>query len=307
MAVLVAAESHGVLPAVTRALGAHLEDRRQPLHGGRDSIATALECARAKVANHAGFGLLLTHHAGRVMQGLAAAGIGGFLVKGPAFARRLYPDAALRTFTDVDILVPEARRNDVSPVMRELGFELFEFEDRRGKDYHEQKWLLPAETGVMVEIHSNIVHSPKLRGSMSIRHEDVLAAGGGDGAAPTALLLVAAAHASVGHQCDRLQHMVDVVQAARGAAGPIDQGCLAAVARQCGLTLAVAAALDLAARIFHDAAAAGLAGRLLPGRITRLPFRLLAPSLVLRAQSTARTRGSWRRKVFRQALRLGVA
>jgi hypothetical protein len=304
--VLIAAESHGVLPAVARALGALMHGGSEHSADDRDAIAASLERARAKVANHAGFGLLLSHHADKVVHRLQAAGIGGFLIKGAVFARRLYPDAALRTFTDVDILIPEAGRREAAKVMRDLGFELFELADRYGKDYHEQKWLLPKRPDVMVEIHSNLVHSPKLRGSMCIRLEDVLAAGGGDAGAPTALLLVAAAHASVGHQLDRLQHLVDVVQAARGAAGPVDRGCLARVAQQCGVTLAIAAALDLAARTFHDAAAADLARQLLPGSLNRLPFGLLTPGLVLRAQSEVRAHGSWRRKVFRQALRLGI-
>jgi hypothetical protein len=304
---LAAAEIHGVLPAVTRALGARLATGREPPSPGREAIAAALERARSKVAHQTGFGLLLLHHAGRVMESLGAAGVAAAVVKGASFGRHLYPDAALRTFTDVDVLVSEAKRHDAAEVMRGLGFELFEFEDRRGKDYHEQKWLLPEQPGVMIEVHSNLVHSPKLRGSMCVRYEDVLEAGDGDPNAPTALLFVAAAHAAIGHQFDRLQHLVDVVQAARGAAGPVDHGRLARVAGRNGVMLAIAAALDLAGRTFHDAAVAGLARRVVPGQLGRLPCRMLAPGLVLRAQSTARAHGSWRRKVFRQAMRLGVA
>jgi hypothetical protein len=305
---LAAAESHGVLPAAIHGVAALMSSGGpHQLNGCADAVVAALEKARTSLAHQAGFGLLLSHHATRVVHVLTAAGIEGTIVKGAVFARRLYPDASLRTFTDVDILLIEAKRADAEDAMRSLGFELSEFEDRRGRDYHEQKWLLAAQREVMIELHSNLVHSPKLRGSMGVRYEDVLEAGDGDAAAPTALLLVAAAHAAVGHQFDRLQHLVDIVQAARGAAGAVVPGRLAAVARRCGVTLAVTAALDLAARTFQDASAAELARRLTPGQVGRLPGKILTPGLVLRAQSKARARGSWRRKVFRQAMRLGFA
>jgi predicted RNA-binding Zn ribbon-like protein len=303
---LAAAESHGVLPAVVRALGALLKSRGHRTSGD-GHFAAALEAARLRLAYQTGFGMRLSHHAAKAMQAFAAAGVTGTIVKGAVFARRLYPDPSLRTFTDADILVPADHRDAAAAVMRELGFELFEFEDRRGKDYHEQKWLLRAQHNVMIEVHSNLVHSPKLRGGeggMSVRYEDVIAAGEGDANAPTALLLVAAAHAAVGHQFDRLQHLVDVVQAARGAAGAVDPRRLADVARQCGVALAVAAALDLAGRTFREATATELARLTMPGRLHRLPSLMLSPALVLRAQSKDRARGSWRRKLFRQALRI---
>jgi hypothetical protein len=303
---LAAAESHGVLPAVVRALGALLKSSGHRTSGDRD-VAAALEAAQLRLAYQTGFGMLLSHHAAKATQAFSAAGVAATIVKGAAFARRLYPDPSLRTFTDVDIVVREDQRDTAAAVMRGLGFELFKFEDRRGKDYHEQKWLLPGQRNVMIEVHSNLVHSPKLRGGeggISVRYEDVLAAGDGDSNAPTALLLVAAAHAAVGHQFDRLQHLVDVVQAARGAAGVVDQRRLANVSRRCGVALAIAAALDLAGRTFREAAATELARLMMPGRLYRLPCLMLSPGLVIRAQSKARARGSWRRKLFRQALRI---
>jgi hypothetical protein len=306
-ALLAAAERHGVLPAVTRALAARLEEHGECRLRDADTFSATLRTARRKVANQTGFGLLLSHHAGNVVRALSGADIAAAILKGASFARRLYPDAALRTFTDVDVLIPEARREDAARVMRNLGFELLEIEDRRGKDYQEQKWVLPMHRDVMIELHSNLVHSPKLRGAMSIRYEDVLAAGEGDSNAPTALLLVGAAHAAVGHQCDRLQHLVDIVQAVRGAAGAVDQERLARVARRCGAALAVAAAIDLGGRTINEPVATELARRVLPGRLGRLPGRILTPGLVLRAQSGTRARGSWRRKIFRQVLGAGVA
>ena len=297
-----AAESHGVLPAAVRSFGSLLASGRQL----GERVVAAFKAAQLRLTYQTGFGMQLSHYAGRAMEALSAAGVPGTIVKGAAFARCLYPNPSLRTFTDVDILVPEEKRDAAATVMRELAFELFELEDRRGRDYREQKWLLPGRHNVMIEVHSNLVHSPKLRGgegAMSIRYEDVLAAGDGDSNAPTALLLVAAAHAAVGHQFDRLQQLVDVVQAARGAAGAVDHRRLAEVSRRCGVVLAVAAALDLAGRTFSEPAATELARLTMPRPLHRLPCLMLSPRLVVRAQSKARGRGSWRRKLFRQALR----
>ena len=92
----------------------------------------------------------------------------------------------------------------------------------------------------MVEVHTNLVHSPKLRGGMSLRYEDVLEAGDGAVASPTALLLVASAHAAIGHQLDRLQHLVDILLAVRGVAGAVDFERLRKAAGRSGVLLAVA-------------------------------------------------------------------
>lgn len=302
-----AAARHGVLPAAIRglnALVAQARDNEAP-DAGLEAAGKVLKSARLKLAHQTGMQMKMAHHARRIMAAFALAGISGVVVKGAAFAERLYPDPTLRTFTDIDVLIAEADRQKVGDVMGPLGFELFEFEDRKGKDYHEQKWLLPPHNDIMIEVHSNLVHSPKLRGTMSVRYEDVLEAGGGDGNNATALLFVAAAHGAIGHQLDRLQHLVDVMQAARGAAGPVDAGRLARVSRKSGVTLAIAGALELTGKSFGEPRCTELARQLMPSKFARLPGQLLSPGLVVRGQSAARARGSWRRNLFRQALKMG--
>lgn len=306
--VLSAAAKHGVLPAAIRNLSGLIE-KEEPSHevsGSVDGEALrgALETVRLELAYQTGFQMMMSYHARRVMAGLAATQIPGAIVKGAAFAQWLYPEPSLRTYTDVDILIPAAYRHRTSEVMRPLGFELCEFEDRKGKEYHEQKWLLGGRQEVMIEVHSNLVHSPKLRGAMSIGYEDVCAAGDEDCNDATALLFVATTHGAIGHQLDRLQHLVDVMQAARGAAGPVDAARLARVSRRCGVTLAVAGALELAGKTFGEPRCLHLARQLLPSPIARLPGQLLSPELVVRGQSLIRGRGSWRRNLFRQALRI---
>ena len=297
-----AAERHGVLPAAIRGLSELIQASSS---AAARAVGAVVDTARLKLAYQTGSQMLMLHHARRVMAEFAKAELPGAIVKGAAFAQRLYPEASLRTFTDVDVLIPEAHRHRTGEIMRGLGFELSEFEDRKGKDYHEQKWLLAAQRDVMIEVHSNLVHSPKLRGTMSVVYEDVLDAGGGDCADATALLFVAAAHGAVGHQLDRLQHLVDVAQAARGAAGPVNADRLARISQRSGVTLAIVGALDLAGKTFGEPRCLELAKHLMPSAIARLPGRLLTPALVIHGQSEARARGSWRRNLFRQALRIG--
>src|SRR5262249_19049913 len=158
--------------------------------------------AREKVAVLTGMGLMLGHQATRVKRAFGDASIKGVVVKGAVAARRLYPEVSLRTFTDVDVLIRGSHRARAAEGMRGLGFELFTFADRVGRDYEEDKWLLGSDPKIMVEVHCNLVHSPKMRGALSLRYQDVLEAGDGDSAAPTALLLVAGAHAAIGHQFD---------------------------------------------------------------------------------------------------------
>lgn len=303
-----AADNHGVMPSLVRGLS-DLIEREAKRTGESETTAlkaarSELETARLQVAYQTGFQIKTLYHTRRVMAAFSASGIIGALVKGAAFAQRLYAEPSLRTFTDADILIPVEHRFEAAEIMRSLGFILSEFEDRKGKDYHEQKWLLPPRHDVMIEVHSNLVHSPKLRGSMSIGYEDVCAAGDGDCTDATALLFVAATHGAIGHQLDRLQHLVDVMQAARGVAGSIDEDRLARICERCGVTLAVAGALELAGKTFGEPRCINLARKLMPSPFSRLPGQLLSPGLVVRGQSQARGRGSWRRKLFRQALKI---
>ena len=114
-ALLEAASAHGVLPAVLRGLG-------QASRAAGGAGGTALATWRQRLAAQAGFGLLLSHHAARLLPALADAGIGATLVKGATFARRLYPDLGLRGFTDLDILVAQQDRATAGKVLGELGF-----------------------------------------------------------------------------------------------------------------------------------------------------------------------------------------
>jgi hypothetical protein len=95
------------------------------------------------------------------------------------------------------------------------------------------------------------------------------------------------------------------MQAARGRAGPVDEARLLQVGAQSGCLRAVAVALRVAGRVFSEVRCMELAERLMP-RANRLETLLVAPSVVLAAQSAAGRRVSWRRKIVRQLIRRPV-
>lgn len=51
-------------------------------------------------------GSVMRRHLGRLMGRLTAAGVRAAVVKGPDLADRIYPDPRMRTFTDLDLVVP---------------------------------------------------------------------------------------------------------------------------------------------------------------------------------------------------------
>jgi len=294
-ALLALAGLHGVLPAVLRGLA------RQP---EAPAYAETLRAGRERLALVTGFSMMLNHHAGLVVSVMRDAGIGGEIVKGATFARRIYSEPVLRSFTDIDLLVDPADRERAGEMLAALGFRAEEVAYRAGQDYGEDKWILASHPGVMVELHTNLVHHPKLRRGMRLDHAALLAAGAGDAEDAAALLLVAAVHGAGSHQFDRLQHVVDVLLLARGGAGDIAVDRLREAARRCDAGLALAAALGIAGRMFGEPRCLELARALGVSRAARLSALLISPGVVLRAQGAGRSADSWRRKLLRQMLRL---
>jgi hypothetical protein len=267
------------------------------------SAQRAIAAARTRQVHQIGFELLLKHHGERVVRALHLAGIEAAMVKGPIFARRLYAEPAMRSFTDIDILIRLHTRSAASEVIRDLGLSLHAHDYRAGKDYCEDLWLLVDDPRVGIEIHTNLVHNPKLRRATSVTLSDVIDAGNGDTEDATAILFIAAAHGGFSHQFDRLQHLVDVALAVKGVAGPIETERLYRVARASGVLAAVHAALVIAGRAFGDPRSHAIAEALHPSPLNRLASSLITPRTVLAARSSRRNGSSWRRKALRQVLR----
>ncbi len=302
-----AAEAHGVLPAVTRnvqklaAQGLSRSILDDP--DAQDRIETLGQALGERLVIITGQSLLHAHHAGRIAAALRNEAVAASIVKGPVFARRLYPQPADRSFTDIDILVDPASLAPSAAVLERLGFVLAPSKNRDEVDHGEYKWLLPGNDLLLVELQTNLIHSPTLGAGIRLAQSDLVMAGDGDPEDATALFLVAAVHAAAGHQFERLQPAVDALQAVRGAAGPIDAKRLARVARATGSTAAVQTTLDLVARLFDEPAALALAELLEPVPWRRLRRGLVPPGVALRAQARHAGLDSWRRRALRELIR----
>lgn len=303
-----AAQAHGVLPAVFRGVKSRLK-AIAACSGERATdfgpYAGAIEAAEERLHVIVGQSLRLRGYAEKALTALTAAGLDAVAVKGPVFASRLYPQPSDRTYTDIDLLIDRSAVEAAGAVMQELGFEPLRIEGRDSDVYGEHKWVLSTDGSIMIELHESLVHSPTMRRNLSLDLGQCRMAGGGDAAEATALLLVAGVHAAVGDHFDRLQPLVDVLQAGRGRAGGVDEVRLAEVGARSGCLRAVAVALRVAGRIFSEDRCTELAERLMP-RANRLETFLVAPSVVLKAQSVARRRASWRRKLVRRLIRRPV-
>lgn len=292
--ILELAERHSVLPAVV----AHPASRSRFARVEEASAAgAAIRKALARRTELAGFALSLGALGASLAARLRQAGVPALLVKGPAIARRCYPAAGLRTFSDIDFLLPEEAVAGARQVLSAAGLKAAEKRKRPG--YAEERWFTTAPPAALVELHFDMVISPKLRRRISFRHEHA-EAGGGEPMSPEAMLVLAAIHGATSHQFDKLQHIVDVLLLARGRAGAIVPDRLLALARRTGAMLSLATALRLGREIFASAECAALA-RSLPASPVRAE-RLIGPAMLLTAKGATRWRSSWRRQLFREAL-----
>lgn len=298
-----AATAHGVLPAIKRNLRAMPADHAVLGPQPQRFIDRAWVALEERAVVLTGQSMLLLHHGRRISAAMSQQSVPAVIVKGPVFADRLYPHPADRSFTDIDILVTESALPACNAVLEGLGFRAAPSPLGNGRDYREYKWTLPGHPLVLVEAQTDLIHSPSLRSGIRFRHSDLIAAGDGRSTDATALLMLAAVHAAAGHQFERLQPAVDVLQAVRGAAGPIDVDRLVRVADDTGASAAIQTALDLAAELFNETAARQLADafRCIPWRGLRR--RLVSPSVVLRAQCRTGGRDSWRRRALREIMR----
>ena len=244
---------------------------------------------------------LLTESGEQIGRALAQVNIATIRAKGDVFARRLYPHSADRPFGDIDILVRTDDLDRTKPVIQELGFRLKSSRSKGGKEYWLDKWVLNRGEPLEVEIQANLIHSRKIGSAIGLSFDELLEAGDGDPEAPIVLLIVAAVHGAAVHQFDRLQHIIDVLQAVRNADGKVDGAQLQLAAQRVGATAVLQTALDLTAEIYGDRYCRTLADQMhAPWRALRR--WLVTVDVILRARSVAKRRDDWRRRLLRLLL-----
>ena len=284
------ADRHGVLPAVVR----NCLCRADLARGAEAALIEVQEPLIRRTA----FALVLRGQLARIARRFAEGGVPFIVLKGPQFADRLYPDPALRPFTDLDLLLPKDALASARRCLQDIGYRACR--DPGGKypgRYGEESWRLPDQPGGTVELHWNMVNSPPLRRRLSVEYED-LAPADGETVTPSALLLMAVVHAAASNRFDRLHLLCDIVQAARDAAGPLDADWLRETAARTGSAFALATGLRLAGEAFREPRCAALAERL--GLRKRRGIALLTVRSVLRSGTVS---GRLRRQFYRELLK----
>ena len=303
-----AADRHGVLPAVVANLQAVVREQGlERVVAGEPAAAQRLEemlsAAQERLVSRTGLSLMLRRQLQAILAALAGRELPAGVLKGPDFCDRLYPEPVLRPFTDIDLLAPPEAVPQVEAVLAGLGYRAEPAAGRKYTDgYGEQSWRLPDGTAGIVEVHWNLVNSPPLQQRVSVEFGDLQLdeAGGALRPTPASLLAIAAVHGATGHRFDRLQVLCDVCQAARGAAGALDEGWLGEFGRRTGSAEVLATALWLAGEALSERRCAELRERLfgrLPGPLARM---LLSPQVVLRSR---RPLARLRRQLYRELLK----
>jgi hypothetical protein len=238
----------------------------------------------------AAFSLMLSREADAIAARLA--GLPATIVKGPLFARSIYPKATLRCFSDIDVLVAPVALDQAGQVLSDRGFELRECSPIG--DPQEWKWLHRKNRALMVELQTNLVHAGSLRRIMTLPYDALAPAPH----SPASLLLVALIHGG-GHHYQRLQHIVDICQAARNLEGTSEERRFERLVRKTNSQFVAVAGLKLAAKIFRERRCREIARAIGPVRFETISSLLLGPRLVMSTTSANRRRHSWRRSVFR--------
>ena len=287
----VQAEAHGVLPAVLRNFPPFSAGREDPAFAG------AAADARARYRTARAFVLML-----RDEHEALAAGTSGLpmaVIKGPVFARMLYPEPELRTFTDIDVLVAPVAEPRLAALLAARGYELGD--DGTAHVRNEWKWVKRDNPTLMVEVHTDVVHAPSLRASLSLTYDDLAE----ETETPAGCLMIAIVHGAFSHGFERLQHVVDVCQAARALATDADERRFERLVARTGAQYAAAVSLDLAGRMLAEPRCHEIARALGLESGIRMARVLIDRTVLTTTKTPRRVIHSWRRQLFRELLKRG--
>lgn len=281
------ADRHGVLPAVIQ----------NCMKAGCPN-ASALAEAQGRLIRRTALTLILRGQLSAISAALGTANVPFIVLKGAQFADRLYPDPALRPFTDIDLMVPRLSLDAARDCLRGIDYQpCREPGGKYAGSYGEESWRLPDRPGGTVELHWNMVNSPPLRRKLSVEFEHLADMQGA--ATPSALLVMAVVHAAASHRFDRLQLLWDIAQSAREAAGPLDHDWLRESTKKTGTAFAMSTALHLTGEALGEARCIELAGKF--GFRKRKGFAApLTVRSVLRSDTVS---GRIRRQFYRELLK----
>jgi len=283
------ARVHGVLGILLHNLGS-------PCAANHNAWRTAERLWYAKLAKS----LLLRHYGPELVDGLTAAGIPAATFKGADFADHLYPRPALRAMFDIDVLIPRERWSEAGAALEKLGYARDVVPTMRfaASEYGEESWRLRSNPAIECDLHWNLINHPSQRRRASIEFADLdWEAAGESGtmasfatasrATPASRLVIAAAHAAITHQFDRLLLLCDLREACRHFTSEVELAKLRLLVDRTGMRAAIDVALSVTARVLNDPGAADLRNRLGTRTFTRFGAGLASEGLLLDRQSRA--------------------
>jgi hypothetical protein len=277
----VKANAHKVLPSVLR----HYPVCQLKL----DEIRQEADLWRVEAA---ALSTMLKFHASAVAE--AANQLPIALVKGPAFAV-LYPPG-FRPYGDIDFLVAPSARSDLASILTAQGFHRTEY----NPIHLEEVWIHRENHVLKIEVHTNIVHHPRMRAAFSLTHEHLE----GIFERPAALLSVAIMHGAM-HYFAWLRHVLDIRQAARLVSTPAEEALFERLTHRTGTRMAAVIGLILADRLFSDERSRTIAGSLGSARDYRFARTLIEGAVLTATMEGRVVYNGWRRFVLRELLLYG--
>ncbi len=277
------ANAHKVLPSVLR---------HYPIGHADAALEQIRKEADTWRVESAALSAMLKHHAGAIAD--AARGLPVAVVKGPAFAP-LYPPG-LRPFGDIDLLAAPAALPQIAAILADHRFRRVESDPSRLED----AWIHRDNPVLMVELHTNLVHSSRMRAAFSLAYDDLAE----HFDRPAALLSVAVIHGSM-HFFAWLRHVLDICQAARALVTVEEEQLFETFTDRTGTRVAAIVGLNLAYRVFGEGRCLEIARSLGAPRDFRYARTLIEGAVLTAPIDNWLLYNSWRRFVFREMLLRG--
>ncbi|MHB8844970.1 MAG: nucleotidyltransferase family protein [Nitrospirota bacterium] len=239
----------------------------------------------------------------RVVAALRSAGIDPLLLRGTAVAKRFYPDEALRTYRDIDLIIGKDLLPKAADIMQGLGFR-----PDRDLAYWGTRGEWPFTDGeTIVELHWEAYPSV-VAGTPGLGVDDIRASADRIFIGTTEmsclsvnhLLLSSFLHAAYDHYFDRLVRLVDIRQIMKLSANTIDWAWIGDMVRRTGTAIAITKALECIDAAMPLPVTDGRRSLPQPSLRKRLADTALPNDRIITGQGRT---GRFRRMVFLQALK----
>jgi Uncharacterised nucleotidyltransferase len=263
-----------------------------PIPDGDTELKRVREEADSRRVEHAALSTMLKHHAGAVVE--ATSGLPVALVKGPTFAA-LYPPG-LRPFGDIDLLAAPAALPRLGSILAAHGFKCLD-EDA---NLLEHAWIHRDNNLLMIEVHTDLVHSHRMRAILSLTYDDLAE----HFDRPAALLSIAVMHGAM-HFFAFLRHVADVCQAARAVVTADEESLFEIFTDRTRTRMGAIIGLTLAYRVFGENRCLEIARSLGQPRDFRFARTLIEGAILTAPMESWFVYNSWRRFVFPELLLWG--